>query len=131
MAEQDTPKKVIVVVDDDPTIIELYKRMFARKGLEVLVARDGEKGLQMIKDNKPDFVVLDIRMPKLDGLEVLKNVRKDEKVKDTPVLILTNYDLTEYREEVAQLNAVDFLTKVGTDPGALVERVTSFLSSKK
>ena len=127
MAEQDTPKKVIVVVDDDPTVIELYKRMFARKGLEVLVARDGEKGLQMIKDNKPDFVVLDIRMPKLDGLEVLKNVRKDEKVKDTPVLILTNYDLTEYREEVAQLNAVDFLTKVGTDPGALVERVTSFL----
>lgn len=130
MAEQDISKKVILVVDDDPTVIKLYERMFAKQGLEVLVARDGEKGLQMIKDNKPNFVILDIRMPKLDGIEVLKNVRKDEEVKDTPVLILTNYDLAEYREEVGKLNAVDFLTKVGIDPGALVKRVSDFLSGR-
>lgn len=120
-----------MVVDDDPTVIQLYERMFANQGLEVLVARDGEKGLEMIKDSKPDFVVMDIRMPKLDGIEVLKNVRKDEKVKDTPVLILTNYDLLEYRDEVSKLNAVDFVTKVGIDPGQLVKRVTGFLAAGK
>ena len=131
MENKEAREKIILVVDDDPTVIELYKRMFKNYGLDVLVARDGDKGLKMIKEQKPDFVILDIRMPKLDGIEVMKEVRKDASVKDTPVLILTNYDLEEYRREIAKLGVVDFVTKIGIDPSALVRRVMDFLANQK
>ena len=131
MENKEAREKIILVVDDDPTVIELYKRMFKNYGLDVLVARDGDKGLKMIKEQKPDFVILDIRMPKLDGIEVMKEVRKDASTKDTPVLILTNYDLEEYRREIAKLGVVDFVTKIGIDPSALVRRVMDFLANQK
>jgi len=131
MENKEAREKIILVVDDDPTVIELYKRMFKNYGLDVLVARDGDAGLKMIKEQKPDFVILDIRMPKLDGIEVMKEVRKDASVKDTPVLILTNYDLEEYRREIAKLGVVDFVTKIGIDPSALVRRVMDFLANQK
>ena len=131
MENKEAREKIILVVDDDPTVIELYKRMFKNYGLDVLVARDGDKGLKMIKEQKPDFVILDIRMPKLDGIEVMKEVRKDASTKDTPVLILTNYDLEEYRREVAKLDVVDFVTKIGIDPSALVRRVIDFLANQR
>ena len=131
MENKEAREKIILVVDDDPTVIALYKRMFKNYGLDVLVARDGDAGLKMIKEQKPDFVILDIRMPKLDGIEVMKEVRKDASVKDTPVLILTNYDLEEYRREIAKLGVVDFVTKIGIDPSALVRRVMDFLANQK
>lgn len=119
-------KKLILVVDDDLMLLELYRRLFATYGMNVSVAKDGEEGLQMIIQEKPDFVILDIRMPKLDGIEVLRLIRKDEKLKRTPVLMLTNFDLEEYRKQVEQLGVVDFMVKVGIEPKQLVKRVMEF-----
>jgi len=119
-------KKVVLIVDDDIIILNLYERMFKNKGMDVHVAKDGEEGLEMIRKEHPDFVVLDIRMPKLDGIEVLKKVREDEEFKDTPILMLTNFDLREYREEVEKLGAVDFLIKTGIKPSEIVKRVVDF-----
>ncbi len=121
-------KKVILVVDDDATILALYKRMFELRGIDILIARDGEEGVTMIREHMPDFVILDIRMPKLDGIEALKIIRSEEKIKDTPVLILTNFDHQEYRDETNKLGIVDFLVKINIDPSLLVEKVVSYLT---
>lgn len=121
-------KKVILVIDDDATVLDLYKRMFELRGIDILIARDGEAGISMIREHLPDFVILDIRMPKLDGIDALKIIRSEEKIKDTPVLILTNFDHQEYREETNKLGIVDFLVKINIDPSALIEKVISYLS---
>ena len=131
MAEENKAKKVILVVDDDPMLLTLYKRLFSNKGMEVLLAQDGQEGLELIEQEKPDFVILDIRMPKLDGIDVLKIMRGRENLKEVPVMILTNYGREEYREATEKLNVVDFLVKTNIDPSGLVKRVAEFLSGKK
>lgn len=121
-------KKVILVVDDDATILALYKRMFELRRIDILIARDGEEGISMIREHMPDFVILDVRMPKLDGITALKIIRSEEKIKDTPVLILTNFDHQEYRDETGKLGIVDFLVKINIDPSFLVEKVEGYLT---
>ena len=128
MEGKDVSKKVVLAVDDDALVLKMYERIFESEGIQTLVARNGEEGLEMIKEHKPDFVVLDIRMPKLDGIEVLKRMRKDKGMKDTPVLILTNYDEAEYRETTEKLGALDFLVKTNVDPNELAKRVSGYLS---
>ena len=131
MPEESHNKKILLVIDDDQLLLNLYKRMFESRGIGALLAKDGEEGLRLIKEQKPDFVILDIRMPKLDGIEVLKIVRADQQLRDTPVLILTNFDLEEYQEQVKELGVVDFLVKAETVPEGIVERVCDFLNNNK
>ena len=120
-----------MVVDDDPMLLTLYKRLFNNNGVEVLLAQDGQEGLELIEREKPDFVILDIRMPKLDGLSALKIMKANKELKDVPVMVLTNYGNEEYREEAQKLGVVDFLVKTNIDPSGLVKRVADFLSVKK
>lgn len=125
-------KKVILIVDDDAMLLGLYERMFDLQGVETLVAQDGEAGLKIIQDKKPDFVILDVRMPKLGGIEVLKRIRVDENIKETPVLVLTNFDdYMEYREEAKKLGVVDFLSKINIDPAEIVKFVVDYISKNK
>lgn len=131
MPQENGTKKVILVVDDDPMLLTLYKRLFSNKGLEVILAEDGQEGLELIEKEKPDFVILDIRMPKIDGIDVLKIMRGKEESKKIPVLMLTNYGHDEYREATEKLDIVDFLVKTNIDPSGLVKRVADYLSGKK
>jgi len=124
-------KKVILVIDDDPMLLTLYQRIFNNKGLGVLFAEDGQEGLRLIQQEKPDFVILDIKMPKLDGISILKIMRGREDLKKIPVMILTNYDRGENREAAEKLDIVDFLVKTNIDPSGLVKRVSDYLSNKK
>ena len=130
MEESEKTKKVILVIDDDPMLLTLYKELFKNKGIAVRFAHDGSQGLDLIRYEKPDFVLLDIRMPKIDGMDVLKIMRKDQGMKDVPVGILTNYDYEEYREKTKGLDIVDFWVKTNVDPSALVKKVIEYISGK-
>jgi DNA-binding response OmpR family regulator len=129
MADQDTnqQKKVVLVVEDDAFLLKFYVRAFELNGMQVTIAHDGEEGLQAILDQKPDFVILDILMPKIDGLQVLKKVREEHDMKDLPVMIITNYDLPEYRKTAADLGVIDYVLKISADPMAIVKRVKEYL----
>ena len=132
MEKQDVAtKKVILIVDDDKTLLELYERMFGAHGVEAVIAKDGQEGIEMVRSHRPDFVILDIRMPKVDGIRVLEMIRKEEGLKDTPVLILTNYGEEEYREATKKLGIVDFVVKTDIDPTALVRRVVDLISRRQ
>src|SRR5437762_902287 len=83
----------IVIIEDQEVLALIYSKKFAAAGYEVLVAADGEAGLESIIKNRPDLVVLDVMLPKLNGIEVLKKVRANPELKDLPVIILSNAEL--------------------------------------
>jgi DNA-binding response OmpR family regulator len=81
--------KKVLIVDDEPNILISVEFLMRREGFEVLVARDGEEGLARIQADRPDLVVLDVMMPKLDGFEVCKAVRADPTLAGVRILMLT------------------------------------------
>jgi DNA-binding response OmpR family regulator len=81
--------KRILIVDDEPNIVISLEFLMMREGHEVRVARDGEAGLAAVRTHRPDLVVLDVMMPKLDGFAVLEAVRADPKLAATRILMLT------------------------------------------
>src|SRR5437879_9303655 len=82
----------VVLVEDDPSLLEMYRLKLELDGYRVNTALDGDEGLKKAGDLAPDIIVLDIRLPKMDGLEVLRKLRSQEKTRDIPVIILSNYD---------------------------------------
>ncbi|MDR1621952.1 MAG: response regulator transcription factor [Synergistaceae bacterium] len=101
----------VLVVDDEPAIVDLVRQLLLRRGYEVITAVDGDAALQMIYDAKPDLVVLDLMLPKLSGWEVCRRVKEDEEVRSTPILMLTAR--REDRDLVAglELGADDYVKK--------------------
>jgi DNA-binding response OmpR family regulator len=87
MAETDT--KRVVCVEDEPEMIDLIRLILSRKGFEVLGANGGKEGLVMIKEQKPDLVLLDLMMPDLDGWEVYQQMKADKETTDIPVIVVT------------------------------------------
>ena len=120
-------KPVIVLVEDDDFISEMYALKF-KDGYDVHVARDGAEGLEMIKKVKPDLVLLDIILPQLDGFEVLERVKKEESVKDIPVILLTNLGQKQNIKKGLRLGAVDYVIKAHYTPSEVVEKVNKVLA---
>lgn len=103
--------KTILVVDDEQDILDLIEYNLKKEGFKVLKAENGEKGIEIAKEYKPDLVLLDIMMPKMDGLETVELIRKDEELKRTPVIFLTAR--SDEKTEIESLNkgGDDFITK--------------------
>ena len=119
----------ILVVDDTPDNVEILKMRLESQGYEVLTAADGEEGLAKIRAETPDLVLLDIMMPKLDGIEVCKRVKADASLPFIPIIMVTAK--ADTRDIVAGLEAGgdDYLTKP-VDHAALTARVRSMLRIK-
>src|SRR4030042_3872549 len=82
--------KKILLIEDEEIITDLLKRKLTKEGYRVDVARDGEQGLEKMRNDKPDLVLLDIIMPKLGGFEVMERMRQDKELKNIPVIIISN-----------------------------------------
>jgi DNA-binding response OmpR family regulator len=81
--------KQVLIVDDEPNIVISLEFLLKREGYAVSVARDGQAGLDAIRASRPDLVVLDVMMPRLDGFAVLEAVRADPEIRETRILMLT------------------------------------------
>jgi two-component system, OmpR family, response regulator VicR len=81
--------KCILCIEDEPEMIDLIRLILGRRGFEVKGATGGVEGLQMIRDEKPDLILLDLMMPDMDGWEVYQQIKADEKTKDIPVVVVT------------------------------------------
>ena len=119
----------ILVADDTPANVRMLETRLAREGYEVCVARDGEETLAIAREAKPDLILLDIMMPKLDGIEVCRRLKGDASLPFTPIIMVTA--LTDTKDVVAGLEAGgdDYLTKP-MDAQALLARVKSMLRIK-
>lgn len=117
----------IVIVEDDGFLQRLYELKFVEQGFSVKAAVDGEKGLALVKEVRPLAVLLDLDIPKLGGLEVLKAIKSDEATKGIPVIILTNSSTQESVEQARSLGAADYLIKAHFLPSEVVAKVTACL----
>lgn len=104
-------KKTILVVDDEKDLLDLIEYNLKKEGFNVLKAENGEEGIAVAKEGKPDLVLLDIMMPKMDGLEAVEIMRKDDDLKKTPIIFLTAR--SDEKTEVEGLNkgGDDYITK--------------------
>ena len=120
-------EKKILFVEDDPVVLTLYRNRLQREGFEVLFAEDGEVALNILSRVRPDLVVLDLMLPKVNGVDVLKHIRADDRLKSTPVLILSNAYMTELAQKAMQSGANKGMLKTECTPAKLVEAVRDML----
>ncbi len=122
-------KKIkILVVEDEPALIGVLDDKLTREGFSVIRAMDGEVGLKMVSDEKPDLILLDIIMPKMDGITMLKKLRESEDGKNIPVIILTNLSDSEKNTEMTEKGVLDFLIKTNWKLDDVVKKIKQRLN---
>lgn len=124
--------KKILIVDDDPDLVDAVTTILKSKGYEVVAAYDGEEGLAKTKAEKPDLIVLDVMMPGKDGYVVCKELKADPSLSAIPVLLLTavasHIATTRYTQQMGmETEADDYLDKP-VEPKVLVERIETLLA---
>ena len=120
----------VLVVDDDPVILELLRINFEIEGFEVLLATDGEEGLAKTRDETPDVVLCDIMMPRLDGIELVTRLRDDPRTAHLPVVLLSAKAQKVEVERGLAAGADDYVTKP-FDPLELLDRVNAVLAKSR
>lgn len=120
-------KNKVLIVEDDPTLAEMYSTKFASEGFEVLHAADGVAGVEMAKAKKPDAILLDVMMPKMDGFAALKEIKADKALKKIPVVMLTNLGQEEDIKKGKELGADDYFVKANQTPAEIVAKVKTLL----
>ena len=120
-------KKIILIVEDDVFIRDIYQVKFSQEGFEVLSAEDGIKALDILKEKVPDIILLDILMPYMNGLEVLKKIKSNEALKNIPVIMLSNISEKDKVDEITEYGVTDYLIKSHFTPSEVVQKVNVLL----
>ena len=119
-------KTKVLVVDDDALVRGLVTESLESRGLKVITAPNGQDGLNLAKKHRPDLVLLDVRMPEMDGLELCRQLRRGFLTSTIPIIMLTSLDQTADKVEGMEVGADDYVTKP-FDARELVARVTTHL----
>jgi len=120
--------KNILLIEDDPFLIDIYSTRLKKSDFRVEVAKNGEEALSKLKEKKPDLVVLDIVLPRVDGWEILLNIREKLGWKDLKVIVLSNLGQKEEVEKGMSLGAAKYLIKAHYTPTEVVEEIKKCLA---
>ena len=121
-------KYKVLIIEDEETLMQLIANKLEKDGYQVARATDGEAGFNKIKSEKPDLVLLDIIMPKMNGYEVLEKI--NEEGLNVPVIIISNSGQPVEIEKTQELGAVDYLIKTQFEPAEVSKKVKSYLENK-
>lgn len=121
----------VLLVEDDPDQIFLYESVFKLKNILTIVAVDNDKAKSAALQDKPDIILLDIMLRHDNGLDILENIKADERTKNIPVIIFTNTDKKEYRDRATKLGANEFVIKSQTIPQEMIERMKKYVKLDK
>ncbi len=120
--------KRILLIEDDAALAEIYEKKCVLEGFEVTIAQDGNEGLATALADKPDIILLDILMPKMDGLTLLKKLRDDPWGENVAVIILTNLNANDnIIQEVIENRPAYYLMKTSAAPGDVVDKIKEVL----
>ena len=125
--------RILLFVEDEPDIVELYKIAFEAGGFAIDNALNGKDALSKLKRystedvNKPMVMIFDILLPDISGMDILKEVRKNQLFDETPVIMFTNYSSDKIRDEISKIPNTRYLLKMETSPGQLVTIVKEML----
>jgi len=102
---------LVLIIEDNDLNLEITRRMLVKAGHEVIFAMDGEEGVDLAYEKRPELILVDMNLPKLDGLGVTKALRRNDKTHATPIIILTANAMEKDRQESEKAGSNDFLTK--------------------
>lgn len=131
MARALQKKPKLLLVEDEHILARMYKEKFEQVGFKTILAFEAKRGLDLAKKEKPDVVVLDILLPKEDGLFFLEELRKDPTIAQTPVVAFSNYDDAETIKRAKKLGAKAYLIKTDHTPQQIIEKISSYIETNK
>ncbi|OGZ17678.1 MAG: hypothetical protein A2Z78_00355 [Candidatus Nealsonbacteria bacterium RBG_13_36_15] len=122
------PVKKILIVEDEKILAEMYKDKFTQEGYQVVSALTSEEGITLAKKEKPDLILLDILLPKENGVGFLKRLKETKEISQIPVVAFSNYDEPKTRKEAENLGVEAYLLKTDFTPQDLVKKIKEYLS---
>ncbi len=125
---QNSHKKSILIVEDEPELAEVYLTLLTQSGYETIVAHNGKDALKMAGDHQPDLILLDLRMPIMDGVEFLRQYDLKAKHPDVKVVVFSNYDLQDEIDDAYSLGADRYVLKAWASPRELLQIVKDTLA---
>jgi CheY-like chemotaxis protein len=117
-------RKCALVVDDDPHVAEMLRQTLPESEFALISAEDGEAGLQAIQAQRPDVILLDLMMPKLDGFGVIERLRADPALRDIPIIVISAKELTSEESQKLKESVAYVMKKQGFDAGRLIEELS-------
>lgn len=123
-------KESILIIEDDKFFRDLVSKKLEKNGFEMLLAIDSKEALTVLEKKKPSLIISDLILPGLDGFELISIIKKDEKTKDIPLIVLSNLGQKEEVERAISLGALDFMVKVNFTPDEIVDKIKKVLSRK-
>jgi DNA-binding response OmpR family regulator len=118
--------KKILIIEDEIILAEMYKEKLEKEGFKVFLASEIEEGIEIAKKEKPDLILLDILLPRENGVSFLEKIKKEE-IKDIPVVAFSNYDDPETKKRVFELGVREYLIKANYTPKEIVEKIKNYL----
>lgn len=118
----------ILIVEDDPLMSRMYQKIFTFEGYDIIMAGDGEEGLEKAKTVEPTIILLDVMMPKMNGLQVLDKLKLDPATKAIPVIMLTNLAGQQDAETALSKGAVKYIVKSEYEPKEVASMVKEILA---
>ena len=120
-------KKKIVIVEDDPFLNRVLLSKLKKFDFDIIQIKDGNKVMDIISKEMADLILLDLMLPQKSGFEILADLKKDVKLKDIPVLILTNLGQDEEKKRGLSLGALEYLVKTDIKLEEIVEKINNYL----
>lgn len=122
-------KSLVLIVEDDPSLSKMYSTKFESEGFRVSVAHDGAEGLAKASEEHPNIILLDMMLPKYNGIQFLEELKQHGKLNDVPIIALTNLTEKKEAERAMSLGAKEYLAKAMHTPKDVVEKVKTYLKS--
>lgn len=120
-------QKIILVVEDDGFLLSMYATKLNLENYKVMQATTGVQALKVVSKEQPDLILLDLKLPEMDGFEVLKNLKANKETSSIPVIVLTNYSEKEHIDQCFSLGATDYLIKAHFVPSEVVGKIKKIL----
>ena len=122
--------KTILFIEDESALQKTFGEILKQEGCEMIPALDGEIGLRLAKDKKPDLILLDLILPKVHGFEVFKKLKEDKDTRDIPVIVLTNLEGLGDVDKAIELGATAYLVKAQYSLEEVVEKIKKALENR-
>ncbi len=119
--------KTILFIEDESALQRTFGEFLLKAGFDIISALDGELGLKLAKTKKPDLILLDLVLPKIDGFNVLKKLKEDSETKNIPVIVLTNLEGINDVNKAIELGATTYLVKIKYSLEEMVEKIKNVL----
>lgn len=122
-------KKKVLIIEDEKILGEMYRDKFIEAGFEVVLAETAEEGIEAIREEKPNLILLDILLPRTNGIGFLEWLKKEKNFSSIPVVAFSNFDDLQTKKEAAELGVKDYLIKTNYTPQEIIDKIKSYLKN--